>query len=95
MTDKINHVKGEAAIVCLHVAKLGYPILLAERDEPTMREDSGWQFLCNSGLPEIDSEAQVWALDEVLALEPSLDAFTDSRPGTVITRKDATSSWRD
>ena len=87
------HRGGEAAIVCVHVAKQGCPILRADKDEPVIPEDSGWQFSCNSGLPELESEAQVWALEEVLVLEPSLMELMDSRPGTALIRTDAASSW--
>lgn len=83
-----------AAIICPHVAKLGYPILRADRDEPTMPVDTGWQFLCNSADVEEESEAEVWALSEVLEFEPSLGEFADYPPGTTIIRDSQNSPWR-
>jgi len=71
MQDSIN--VDSAAIVCAHVAKSNLPILLAAKDEPTMPEDSGWQFLCNLSESENMEDAQVWSLGEVLKLEPSLN----------------------
>jgi hypothetical protein len=81
-----------AAIVCDHVALQGLPILLAVRDEPSRPEDSGWQFLCNSGTDETD--AKVWAISEVLDLEPSLSGLLDEAPGTELIRKNVKSQWR-
>jgi hypothetical protein len=94
MSNKNNQVDSSgAAIVCAHVAKLGYPILRAERDKPTMPEDTGWQFLCNAEEPENENEAQVWALSEVLEHEPSLAEFVHSPPGTTLVRDNTDSPW--
>jgi hypothetical protein len=82
-----------AAIVCVHVAKEGYPILQAERDSPVFSEDSGWQFLCNSGRAEDESELQVWSLDEVFEHEPTLAEFRDSPPGTTFVRDGPKRPW--
>jgi hypothetical protein len=82
-----------AAIVCSHVANMGYPILRAERDDPTMPEDTGWQFLCDTGELESENEAQVWALSEVLEQEPSLAEFLNYPPSTTIVRGDRNSQW--
>jgi hypothetical protein len=82
-----------AAIICSHVAIESLPILRAVRDAPTMAEDSGWQFLCDSNTEEDPDEAKVWLIYEVLNYEPSLSAFIDEPPGTVLTRKDTASSW--
>jgi len=82
-----------AAIICSHVVKLGYPILRADRDEPTVPEDTGWQFLCNSADFGEESEAEVWALSEVLEFEPSLAEFADCPPGTTIIRHSQDSPW--
>jgi len=82
-----------AAIVCAHVAKRGLPILGATRTEPLREEDSGWQFLCYSGPDEDEDQAQVWAVSEVLSLEPGLKAFIDSPVGTRLRRRDKNSKW--
>ena len=82
-----------AAILCAHVAKNGLPILRAVRDEPTMPEDSGWQFLCGVGNDEDPDQAEVWLVCEVLELEPSLNCYIQAAPGTVLTRQDTLNGW--
>jgi hypothetical protein len=82
-----------AAIVCKHIALDGLPILRAVLDEPTMPEDSGWQFLCDRVESENQDEAKVWLIHEVLKLEPSLRPFIESQPETVLTRKHSNSNW--
>jgi hypothetical protein len=84
-----------AAIVCPHVARDGRPILYAERSEPVNAEDSGWQFLCNSVRSEDPSQAQVWSLDEVLVLEPSLRSVIVAPPGTRVYRRDKLAAWEE
>ena len=90
--DAINY--NGAAIVCAHVAKSRLPILLAARDEATMPEDTGWQFLCNSAGAEEMQDAQVWSLREVIELEPSLAPFMNCTPGTVLIRDNQGSRWK-
>jgi hypothetical protein len=81
-----------AAIVCEHVARGTAPILLAEKSEPQEEADSGWQFLCGTH-DENWEDAQVWALHEVLSLEPSLRAYLDVRTGTVLSRRAEGEDW--
>ena len=81
-----------AAIVCSHVALGLHPILRAVRDEPTMLEDSGWQFNCGVE-DEDESTAKVWLVCEVLEDEPSLAEFMGYPPLTVLTRPDVESPW--
>jgi hypothetical protein len=83
---------GAAAVVCSHVAS-GLPVLLAIRDEPVDGADSGWQFLCNSGRVELEAEAQVWSVSEVVAMDPGLSSLVDEPAGTRATRKDTQSAW--
>jgi hypothetical protein len=95
---KQNIVKQDrrAAIVCSHVATEHHPILRALRDEPTMPEDSGWQFLCSSSINHEDDDmgtAKVWLICEVLKYESSLTEFINFPPGTILTRKDIVSLW--
>jgi hypothetical protein len=82
-----------AAIVCSHIAQGGFPILGAIRTEPLEPEDSGWQFVCNTGNAEKESEAQVWLVSEVLSLEPSLSLHMNSPIGTKLSRLDKNSKW--
>ena len=82
-----------AAIVCEHVATKRAAILRADRSEPEDDDDSGWQFLCGNE-DENWERAQVWALGEVLSLDPSLLEHVQMPAGTVLTRLDATASWQ-
>jgi hypothetical protein len=70
-----NYKDNRAVIVCSHIANKHYPILRAVRTEPLEPEDSGWQFLCNSGEVEIETEAKIWLVSEVLGHDPSLSAL--------------------
>jgi hypothetical protein len=82
-----------AAIVCGHVAA-GHDILCAERSNPVAAEDSGWQFLCNSGAHEREAEAQVWSIAEVIAREPSIALFVGSAVGSKLVRDSVLDEWR-
>jgi len=82
-----------AAIVCSHVARDGYPVLLAKRDDPMDPDDSGWQFLCGSGVHEDEQLAQVWAVSEVVEKEPTLKGIIGSPVGSKFVRRDKTSPW--
>lgn len=80
-----------AAIVCAHVASGVKPICLAERSMPEDPADSGWQFLC--GQTEEDwKKAQVWSIQEVLELEPSLREFIDY-PAEITLVRDKLGCW--
>lgn len=81
-----------AALVCRHVAIEGMPILLAIHDAPVRPEDSGWQFLCNSGKDEED--AKVWALTEVIEHDPSLSEIVNAPPGAEFIRDKVGSNWK-
>jgi len=91
-----NATTGEdrrAAIVCSHIAVGKLPILRAVRDEPTMAEDSGWQFLCGTSENEDPDEAQVWLIAEVLKYDRSMIPFIGHPPGTVLTRRNRGGVW--
>ena len=92
--NKTNQTDDRAAILCEHVANEGFPILRAIRDEPLEDADSGWQFVCDSGKSEDEDNAQVWAISEVLEIEPSLTEYIDESPGTVLERKNKDSQWK-
>ena len=94
----MKHVRRDssgAAIVCPHVAREGLPILYAERSEPVSPEDSGWQFICNSGRLEDEAQAQVWSLDEVLSREPGLAGFLTAPTGTRVYRRNVSTPWEE
>lgn len=86
-------MKKNAAIVCSEVANDNMPILYAERSSPEDEADSGWQFLCGAS-SENWSTAQVWALHEVLNIEPSLLPFIELPAGTIIFRDSVADSWK-
>jgi hypothetical protein len=93
MSDHTELPSGRGAIVCSHVASGEYPICYATRDEPMDPEDSGWQFLCNSGLEEDLADAQIWGIDEVLKLEQSLKEYVNSPIGTQLLRANSDAAW--
>jgi hypothetical protein len=82
-----------AVILCAHVASRSLPILYARRDEPDEPADSGWQFLCYSGVDEDPDKAKVWLVDELLELDPSLAPYMDSPPGTRLFRRNPSEPW--
>jgi hypothetical protein len=90
--ENVSQDRG-AAIVCKHVASQEFPILRAVRDEPTIEEDSGWQFLCNSGAKEDHSTARTCGIFEVLDLEPSLKMYINEPVGTVLVRANKDKPW--
>ncbi len=86
-------IANAGAIVCAHVAA-GEPILRATRDNPMDPDDSGWQFLCDSGADERIEDAQIWSVTQVAEREPSLLPFINSPVGTTMSRTDADSEWK-
>ena len=84
------HARG-AVFVCNHVAELGYPILRGKRDEPEFPEDTGWQFHCNRH--DHKTRPLIWALEGIVAHEPTLDEFIDYGPGTDIVRSEENTPW--
>ena len=82
-----------AAIVCEHVAGAGAPIKIAVRDEPEDEVDSGWQFLCGMVREEDMHRAKVWAVDEVLEVEPTLADHIDDPAGTTLMRTGPHAPW--
>ena len=71
-----KHFSG-AVIVCSHVASGKYPIMFAERSEPDEPPDIGWQFICDAHPHNRAEDARVWALSEILEIEPSLQPYVD------------------
>lgn len=84
-----------AVVVCTHVASGKFPILLAERSESDDPSDTGWQFVCNAGFEETAATGQIWLLEEVLRIEPSLRDYIILRPGTCLIRDNPSSPWED
>ena len=86
-------IANAAAIVCPHIVA-GEPILRARRDEPVDADDSGWQFLCDSGVEESTEGAQIWSVTQVIEHEGTLLSFINAPAGTIMSRADANSEWK-
>ena len=80
--------------MCFHVASEGLPILYAERSQPVSAEDSGWQFVCNSGRLEDEKQAQVWSLKKCLHWTQSSECRNRSRRNTRLSKRQADSLGR-
>lgn len=89
----LRELESKAAIVCRHIAKDDLPILFAVRGKTVRTEDSGWQFLCDSGVKENPDEAKVWTLGEVLERDMSLGEFMDLPVGTVLIKANRNAKW--
>ena len=90
-----HHDESGAAIVCSHVARLGYSILYAHRDAPMEAVDSGWQFLC-SGEPNHADDVVggcVWSINDVLRTEPTLRPMLRHPIGTWLARPNSSAPW--
>lgn len=57
-------------------------------------EDSGWQFLCDSGAEERIEDAQIWSIAQVVKYDPSMADFVKSPTGTVMCRVDSGLDWQ-
>lgn len=88
----MDSILNSASIVCKHIVRGDEPIPLAQRDEPVEPEDSGWQFLCDSGKEETVNDAKIWLTQEVLDFEPSLKKHILPPIGTVLIR-DENNNW--
>lgn len=69
---RVEDQSQSAAIICSHAASRQRAILMASRDEPAFPEDTGWQFTCGQPTPHNEEEGLVWALSEVLKIDPSV-----------------------
>jgi len=91
--DETEENRRGAVVVCTHVASGKFPILLAERSESDDPTDTGWQFVCNAGFEETAETAEIWLLDEVLKIEPSLRDYIILPPGSALVRENPSSPW--
>ena len=60
-----------AVFVCGRVERRESPLRYAVRDAEHDPADNGWQFLCGV-YDHTGTDAQIWAVAEILALDPSL-----------------------
>jgi hypothetical protein len=86
-------IANAGAIICSHVAA-GEPILRATRDNPMDPDDSGWQFLCDSGADERIEDAKIWTVTQVTEHDPTILQFINFPIGTTMARPDANSEWQ-
>jgi hypothetical protein len=84
----------EAAFVCGHVANNHLPILQAIRTQRDFDEDSGWQFLCGCNPEEDCTSPEIWAVGEVIDLEPSLSDWIESPIKTELRRAVHNEPWQ-
>lgn len=79
-------VSQQAAVLCSHVASAEHPICKAVRTKAVIPQDSGWQFLCDVANDDA-AEAKVWALSEVLELDPSIAEILDASAGEAFVKR--------
>jgi hypothetical protein len=91
MNNNKNH--SGAVVVCSHVASGKFPIKFAERSKSDDEADTGWQFVCDAMPHEDVNDVRIWALDEVLELEPSLVGLLDLPPGTRLLHPHKSAEW--
>ncbi|WP_078816245.1 immunity protein Imm33 domain-containing protein [Prosthecobacter debontii] len=84
----------QAAIICSHAATKKHPILQAFHTEHSGETDSGWQFFCGVANEERVEDVQVWSLDEVLQMEPSLREFMNVTEGMTVWRSSVDMPWQ-
>jgi hypothetical protein len=83
------------AIVSNSVANGDCIIMWAERSESVDEADSGWQFIGSSENDLDPSLSQIWAIHEVLELEPSLATYLVMPVGTKLKKQYISNSWRE
>ena len=77
-----------ATIICNHILEHDADILYVSHDE----DDGMWQFLCG-GAHGID-DARLISLEEVLALDNSVEKIADLPLGYTATRKNTAAKWK-
>jgi len=78
----------------MDIARGGMPVLYAKRSAPVDAADSGWEFSCGRTDEPHFSEAQVWAVSEVLELEPSLEKYMAMEEGAELEREGPSTKWK-
>jgi hypothetical protein len=91
MNNYIESIGNMAAFVCSHIAKENLPINIGLRTTPEIPEDSGWQFLCDT--VDEETNAEIWAIKEVIEYDPSLLPFLSLPYGCQIKRNENTNEW--
>jgi len=88
MTYKFNEPENTACFVCSHVLHHERPILQVTHDE----EDGFWQFLCGRD-DHNESNANIIALRQVVALDGSVNDLAEMPLGIGAGRETETSIW--
>lgn len=81
------------AIVTRNVAMGLGVIRYAQRDVPMDPRDSGWQFSEGSIDTSNPAHAQIWALDEIVQMDPSVECIIGLPWGTKAIRNGANEQW--
>ena len=85
-------IQQSGAFICKHIDYPRRPILRVTRDHPVADEDSGWQFLCGASSHDA-SDAAIWRLEEVVALDPTVRSLLDSEPCHSFERTSSGGVW--
>ena len=86
---------GCGAILSGEIASRRQAIRYASRSQPVDEADSGWQFTAGPQYPLSLVGVQIWALGEVVKLEPSLERYMGLPAGTVLNRVGHSDVWID
>ncbi len=87
-----DDIKRCGAIICRHISYPHHPILRATRDAPLIVEDSGWQFLCGDSIHN-ESDGAIWLLEEIAAIDASLQEILEADPGVSFERSTLNGVW--
>lgn len=87
-------ISHSAALICSHCASGHLPIRVARRDPPVHEVDTGWQFHCDEH-DHTEDTPQVWAIIEIVDLDPSLRDILDKPPKTSLRRETKEAPWTD
>jgi hypothetical protein len=87
-----HDISASAAIICRHCAVEGKTVLRAQRDEPIVPEDTGWQFNCGADGHD-ESDGMVLSIAEVAKLDGSIDQILDHPARSSFVRRNAASNW--
>jgi hypothetical protein len=90
----LDEIGRTGAIVCEHIASRETKIRCGFRTQAIESVDSGWQFFCGKYEDEDPDKAQIWLLQEVVDLEPTLASLVTSSPNVQIWRESDDSPWQ-
>lgn len=89
MIYKFNYPKNTACFVCKHVLNKQRPILYITHEA----EDGFWQFLCGHDDHPNDDDYQVISLEQVTAIDESINDLYEMPVGIGATRESQSCKW--